>query len=305
MWLQVSFPLCQYCADHSHLSQPAFHKVRVMAFVLPGMKWSVNCLMYFMIANWLCIIENNCPAFYASFVAVVYFCYNVKILQYYNIHMFLKPDRHLFIEKCFWHCASCICPIWSQTSGCAVLLHWTQSCKHSNNAEGTCCCFRGLVLQDLTFVHIGNSDLLPDGSINFSKRWQQFNIVENMKRFKKGQVPTNVWVWTACYVVKGCWEGLSVVQNVLLWRAVCEGLSAGQNVLLWRAVWPGEERSLKVFETKIPWTTCGLSRQERRGEERRGAGPCAWYGNGWVFAGQGIWGWDQLAFLFGDSSDSH
>jgi hypothetical protein len=45
------------------------------------------------------------------------------------------------------------------------------------------------VLQDLTFVHIGNSDLLPDGSINFSKRWQQFNIVENMKRFKKGQVP--------------------------------------------------------------------------------------------------------------------
>lgn len=47
-------------------------------------------------------------------------------------------------------------------------------------------CFSGLVLQDLTFVHIGNSDLLPDGTINFSKRWQQFNIVENMKRFKKG-----------------------------------------------------------------------------------------------------------------------
>lgn len=47
-------------------------------------------------------------------------------------------------------------------------------------------CFSGLVLQDLTFVHIGNNDLLPDGTINFSKRWQQFNIVENMKRFKKG-----------------------------------------------------------------------------------------------------------------------
>lgn len=46
--------------------------------------------------------------------------------------------------------------------------------------------YSGLVLQDLTFVHIGNSDLLPDGTINFSKRWQQFNIVENMKRFKKG-----------------------------------------------------------------------------------------------------------------------
>lgn len=49
-------------------------------------------------------------------------------------------------------------------------------------------CFRGLVLQDLTFVHIGNSDFLSDGVINFSKRWQQFNIVENMKRFKKGLV---------------------------------------------------------------------------------------------------------------------
>ncbi|XP_056640209.1 guanine nucleotide-releasing factor 2 isoform X1 [Diorhabda sublineata] len=48
-----------------------------------------------------------------------------------------------------------------------------------------CIPYIGLVLQDLTFVHIGNSNSLPDGSINFSKRWQQFNIVENMKKFKK------------------------------------------------------------------------------------------------------------------------
>ncbi|KAK4883634.1 hypothetical protein RN001_006953 [Aquatica leii] len=48
-----------------------------------------------------------------------------------------------------------------------------------------CIPYIGLVLQDLTFVHIGNSNLLPTGMINFSKRWQQFNIVENMKRFKK------------------------------------------------------------------------------------------------------------------------
>ncbi len=48
--------------------------------------------------------------------------------------------------------------------------------------------FRGLVLQDLTFVQVGNNDYLSDDVINFSKRWQQFNIVENMKRFKK------VWV---------------------------------------------------------------------------------------------------------------
>uniref|UniRef100_A0A0A9Z173 CRK SH3-binding GNRP n=2 Tax=Lygus hesperus TaxID=30085 RepID=A0A0A9Z173_LYGHE len=49
-----------------------------------------------------------------------------------------------------------------------------------------CIPYIGLVLQDLTFVHIGNSDYLSEGVINFSKRWQQFNIVENMKRFKKG-----------------------------------------------------------------------------------------------------------------------
>lgn len=34
----------------------------------------------------------------------------------------------------------------------------------------------GLVLQDLTFVHIGNPDTF-DGKVNFAKRWQQFNIL--------------------------------------------------------------------------------------------------------------------------------
>ncbi|KAL7052343.1 hypothetical protein ACKWTF_004846 [Chironomus riparius] len=47
-----------------------------------------------------------------------------------------------------------------------------------------CIPYIGLVLQDLTFVHIGNPDCLQDGSINFSKRWQQYNIVMNMKRFR-------------------------------------------------------------------------------------------------------------------------
>lgn len=54
------------------------------------------------------------------------------------------------------------------------------------DTQPPCIPYIGLVLQDLTFVHIGNSDILSDGIINFSKRWQQFNIVENMKRFKKG-----------------------------------------------------------------------------------------------------------------------
>ncbi|CAG9818376.1 unnamed protein product [Phaedon cochleariae] len=48
-----------------------------------------------------------------------------------------------------------------------------------------CIPYIGLILQDLTFVHIGNTDLLSEGNINFSKRWQQFNILENMKKFKK------------------------------------------------------------------------------------------------------------------------
>ncbi|CAH2068495.1 unnamed protein product, partial [Iphiclides podalirius] len=50
-----------------------------------------------------------------------------------------------------------------------------------------CIPYIGLVLQDLTFVHIGNPDLLPDGSINFTKRWQQYQVMESMKRFHKEQ----------------------------------------------------------------------------------------------------------------------
>ncbi|XP_055712987.1 guanine nucleotide-releasing factor 2 isoform X3 [Phlebotomus papatasi] len=52
-----------------------------------------------------------------------------------------------------------------------------------------CIPYIGLVLQDLTFVHIGNQDYLTEGIINFSKRWQQYNIVVNMKRFKKSSYP--------------------------------------------------------------------------------------------------------------------
>ncbi len=42
----------------------------------------------------------------------------------------------------------------------------------------------GLVLQDLTFVHIGNSDDVK-GKVNFAKRWQQYNILDNIRRFKR------------------------------------------------------------------------------------------------------------------------
>ncbi|KAM7346903.1 C3G guanyl-nucleotide exchange factor isoform 3-T3 [Cochliomyia hominivorax] len=52
-------------------------------------------------------------------------------------------------------------------------------------ASPPCIPYIGLVLQDLTFVHVGNPDYLKDGVINFSKRWQQYNIIVNMKRFQK------------------------------------------------------------------------------------------------------------------------
>lgn len=43
---------------------------------------------------------------------------------------------------------------------------------------------RGLILQDLTFVHLGNPDFI-EGKVNFSKRWQQFNILDSMRRFQQ------------------------------------------------------------------------------------------------------------------------
>ena len=42
----------------------------------------------------------------------------------------------------------------------------------------------GLILQDLTFVHIGNNDFLPDGRVNFAKRWQIFHILDQLRKFR-------------------------------------------------------------------------------------------------------------------------
>ncbi|KAM6985919.1 LOW QUALITY PROTEIN: rap guanine nucleotide exchange factor 1b [Aplochiton taeniatus] len=50
--------------------------------------------------------------------------------------------------------------------------------------EPPCIPYLGLILQDLTFVHLGNPDLL-EGKVNFSKRWQQFNILDSMRRFQQ------------------------------------------------------------------------------------------------------------------------
>jgi Rap guanine nucleotide exchange factor 1 len=48
-------------------------------------------------------------------------------------------------------------------------------------ASPPCIPYIGLVLQDLTFVHIGNPDTIED-RINFAKRWQQFNILVGNQR---------------------------------------------------------------------------------------------------------------------------
>ncbi|XP_030380880.1 guanine nucleotide-releasing factor 2 isoform X2 [Scaptodrosophila lebanonensis] len=57
------------------------------------------------------------------------------------------------------------------------------------DTQPPCIPYIGLVLQDLTFVHVGNQDYMAKGVINFSKRWQQYNIIVNMKRFKKCAYP--------------------------------------------------------------------------------------------------------------------
>jgi len=44
--------------------------------------------------------------------------------------------------------------------------------------------YRGLILQDLTFIHLGNPDEVADGVINFRKRWQQFTILDLLRKFK-------------------------------------------------------------------------------------------------------------------------
>lgn len=48
-----------------------------------------------------------------------------------------------------------------------------------------CIPYIGLILQDLTFVHVGNTDYISDAIVNFSKCWQQFHILEPMRCFKK------------------------------------------------------------------------------------------------------------------------
>ncbi|XP_026198404.1 rap guanine nucleotide exchange factor 1 isoform X2 [Anabas testudineus] len=56
--------------------------------------------------------------------------------------------------------------------------------------EPPCIPYLGLILQDLTFVHLGNPDTLmtSQGSkVNFSKRWQQFNILDTLRSYQQAR----------------------------------------------------------------------------------------------------------------------
>ncbi|KAK5619997.1 hypothetical protein CRENBAI_003707 [Crenichthys baileyi] len=54
--------------------------------------------------------------------------------------------------------------------------------------EPPCIPYLGLILQDLTFVHLGNPDTLMTSqgpTVNFSKCWQQFNILDTLRSFQQ------------------------------------------------------------------------------------------------------------------------
>uniref|UniRef100_A0A8C7ZC42 CRK SH3-binding GNRP n=1 Tax=Oryzias sinensis TaxID=183150 RepID=A0A8C7ZC42_9TELE len=54
--------------------------------------------------------------------------------------------------------------------------------------EPPCIPYLGLILQDLTFVHLGNPDnvMTSQGSkVNFCKRWQQFNILDTLRSYQQ------------------------------------------------------------------------------------------------------------------------
>ena len=56
-----------------------------------------------------------------------------------------------------------------------------------SEARPPCIPYLGLILQDITFIHLGNPNELPDGKVNFVKRWQQFNVLDTVRRFKECQ----------------------------------------------------------------------------------------------------------------------
>ncbi|XP_068166361.1 rap guanine nucleotide exchange factor 1 isoform X2 [Antennarius striatus] len=67
-----------------------------------------------------------------------------------------------------------------------------------------CIPYLGMILQDLTFVHIGNPDTLmtPQGSkVNFTKCWQQFNILDTLRSYQQMLVTCDITI-IICYSIQ-------------------------------------------------------------------------------------------------------
>lgn len=71
----------------------------------------------------------------------------------------------------------------------SVLIDSSSSFKAYRTAlaetDPPCIPYIGIILQDMTFIRLGSMPLLPDGKINFVMRWQLFNVLECLRRFRK------------------------------------------------------------------------------------------------------------------------
>ncbi|KRZ28623.1 Rap guanine nucleotide exchange factor 1 [Trichinella pseudospiralis] len=124
---------------------------------------------------------------------------------------FLKIMRHL---RRLGNLNSCLALLSALDSGALRRLDWPRSAIDQLNQYSSlidssqsfkvyrtalaetkppCLPYLGLILQDLTFVQVGNADCLPveevciANVVNFAKRWQQFMILDNVRRFKSWQ----------------------------------------------------------------------------------------------------------------------
>lgn len=54
--------------------------------------------------------------------------------------------------------------------------------------RSSCVPYVGLLLKDLTFINDGNPKRLEDGSVNFAKAWQLFEVLSEFSNFQKHRI---------------------------------------------------------------------------------------------------------------------
>ena len=103
-----------------------------------------------------------------------------------------------------------------------------------------CIPYIGLILQDLTFVQIGNPDKL-DGKINFAKRWQQFNILVRISSIMLMHCLMSVPCVTTVLQLKLLKVKLLIIHHIFIgqFKTVQEGTIPHQqtrrnSAILWR-----------------------------------------------------------------------